>query len=137
MTTASANAHCRFYSGGMATIRIFIESDGKIGINTVNPTEKLEVNGNINITTWNQYKIDGTTIVHSYNNGTNITIDSSKNINLNSPLLGISDIKNTGDTVFTRNNVQIAKIGPNGVETLNNKKFYGDIVERVQIVYSN
>ena len=90
------------------------------------------MDGNINITTGNDYKIGGTAIVHSYNNGNNITIDSNKNINLNSPLLGISDIKNTGDTVFTRNNVQIAKIGPNGVETLNNKKFYGDIVGAIK-----
>ena len=78
MTTASANAHCRFYSGGTFTIRIFIESDGKIGINTVNPTEKLEVNGNINLTSGNDYKINGTAIVHSYNDGTNISIDTNK-----------------------------------------------------------
>ena len=133
MSTQSAtNAHCRFYSGGNATERMFIDATGDIGINTVNPTEKLEVNGNINITTGNEYKINGTAIVHSYNSGTNITIDAStKNINLNSPLLGISDIKNSGDTVFTRNNVQICKVGINGFEMLNSKTFFGDIEGQV------
>ena len=90
------------------------------------------MNGSINITTGNEYKINGTAIVHSYNNGTNITIDTNKNINLNSPLLGISDIKNTGDTVFTRNNVQICKVGVNGFEMLNSKKFFGDIEGNVK-----
>ena len=80
------NAHLRFYSGGAASPRLFIESDGDIGINTVNPTEKLEVNGNINITTGNEYKIDGTAIVHSYIGGSNINIDSNKNINLDSEI---------------------------------------------------
>ena len=80
MTTASklTNAHVRFYSGGTTTIRMFIKSDGKIGINTVTPTEILDVNGFINITTGNDYKINGTAIVHWYNNGTNITIDTNK-----------------------------------------------------------
>ena len=43
----NSNAHLRFYSGGSSTMRMFIEDDGKIGINTVNPTEQLEVNGNV------------------------------------------------------------------------------------------
>ena len=38
--------------------------------------------------------------MHSYNNGTNITIDTNKNINSNSPLVGISGIQNTGDIVL-------------------------------------
>ena len=127
MTTSSANAHCRFYSGGSSTIRMFIEGNGKVGINTVDPTEQLEVNGNINITDGNDYKINGTAIIHSYINGTNITIGSDKSINLNSPLTAISGIQNTGDTVFTRNSVQICKVGVNGFEMLNSKKFIGDI----------
>ena len=105
LTTASTNAHVRFYSGGTTTIRMFIKSDGKIGINTLTPTELLDVNGSMNITTGNDYKINGTAIVHSCNNGTDITIDTNKNINLNSPLVGISGIQNKGDIVFTRNNV--------------------------------
>jgi hypothetical protein len=123
----ASNAHCRFYSGGNTTERMFIEGSGNVGINTVNPTEKLEVNGNINITNGNDYKIDGTAIVHSYIDGTNISIGSNKSINLNSPLTGISGIQNTGDTVFTRNSVQICKVGVNGFEMLNSKKFIGDI----------
>jgi hypothetical protein len=121
------NAHLRFYSGGSSTIRMFIENDGKIGINNVNPTEMLDVDGNINISDTNDYKINGTPIIHSYINGTNITIGSDKSINLNSPLVGISGIQNIGDTVFTRNSVQICKIGVDGVEMLNSKKFIGDI----------
>jgi hypothetical protein len=121
------NAHLRFYSGGSSTIRMFIENDGQIGINTVNPTEKLDVDGNINVTTGNDYKINGTAIVHSYINGTNITIGSDKSINLNSPLVGISAIQNTGDIVFTRDSVQICKVGVDGFEILNSKKFIGDI----------
>ena len=127
MTTSSANAHCRFYSGGSSTIRMFIEGDGKVGVNCVDPTEQFEVNGNINITDGNDYKINGTAIIHSYINGTNITIASDKSINLNSPLTGISGIQNTSDTVFTRNSVQICKVGVNGFEMLNSKKFIGDI----------
>ena len=47
MTTQTAtNAHCRFYSGGNATERMFIEATRDIGMNTVNPTEKWEVNYN-------------------------------------------------------------------------------------------
>ena len=115
MTSGRAtNAHCRFYSGGNTTERMFIESDGNVGINTVSPTEKLDVNGNINITSGNEYKINGTPIVHSYSDGTNISIDSDKNINLNSPLVGISGIQNTGDIVFTRNSVEVCRIQMEG-----------------------
>ena len=60
MTTASTNAHVRFYYGSATTIRMFIKSDGKIGINTLTPTELLDVNGSINITTGNDYNINGT-----------------------------------------------------------------------------
>ena len=59
---------------------MFIESDGKIGINTVNPTEIFDLNGHINITTGNEYKMNGTAIVHSFSDGTNISIDSVRNI---------------------------------------------------------
>ena len=38
MTTASTNAHLRLYSGGSTTARMWIGADGKIGVNTVNPT---------------------------------------------------------------------------------------------------
>ena len=41
----ATNAHCRFYSGGNTTERMWIGADGKIGINTVNPTEIFDVNG--------------------------------------------------------------------------------------------
>ena len=36
----NSNAHLQFYSGGTSTMRMFIENDGKICINTVNPSEK-------------------------------------------------------------------------------------------------
>ena len=55
MTTASTNAHLRLYSGGSATIKTCIESDGKVGIGTINPTEILDVNGSINIVPGNDY----------------------------------------------------------------------------------
>ena len=38
MTTSSTNAHLRLYSGGSTTARMWIGADGKIGVNTVNPT---------------------------------------------------------------------------------------------------
>ena len=36
----NSNDHLQFYSGGTSTMRMFIENDGKICINTVNPSEK-------------------------------------------------------------------------------------------------
>jgi hypothetical protein len=133
MTGGTAtNAHCRFYSGDNTTERMFIQSDGKIGINTDDPTEIFDVNGSVNVSAGSSFKIGGTTIVHTYHNGTNITIDTNKNINLNSPLLGISDIQNTGDIVFTRNSVQICRIQNGGITMVNNKKIYGEVVGDVK-----
>lgn len=101
-------------------------------MNTVSPTEILDDNGSVNISAGNSFKLNGVAITDTtYNTGTNITIDASKNLNLNSPLTGISDIQNTSDIniktttdndiVSTRNTVQIAKICTNGVEMLSSK----------------
>ena len=124
--------HCFLSTRHFLLILIPFEEPPHLTADTIDPTEKLEVNGNINITTGNDYKINGTAIVHSYDNGTNITIDGSKNINLNSPLVGITDIQNTGDIVFTRNGVQICRIQNGGIQMVNNKKFYGEVVGDVK-----
>ena len=42
---------------------LYIENGGNVGINDTNPNEKLDVNGNINVT--GEYKIDDTTIINS------------------------------------------------------------------------
>jgi hypothetical protein len=151
-TNDNQNAHLRFYSGGSSTIRMFIENDGKIGINTVNPTEKLEVNGNINVTTGNTFKINGVAIpTERYTIGDNLSLNTFTlpgTVNLDSELINLNSItgqsgsqvsvissgsiqiKTTAnyDIVFTRNNIQIAKISADGFEMLNSKKFDGDIV---------
>jgi hypothetical protein len=60
---------------------MWIGADGKIGGNTVNPTEIYDVNGSVNVSAGSSFKIGGTAIVHAYHNSTNITIGTNKNLN--------------------------------------------------------
>ena len=54
----------------MNDIRMCIASDGNVGIGTNNPVNKLEVNGNINITAGSKYKINNYNLAFSNIDGT-------------------------------------------------------------------
>ena len=74
--------------GGLLEIMRLDGATANLGIDTSpHATYKLNVSGDINIPSGSNYKIGGTNITDTtYNNGTNITIDGSNNINLNNTI---------------------------------------------------
>ena len=98
--------------GGLSVVEI-MRLDGataNLGIDTSpHATYKLNVSGDINIPSGSNYKIGGTNITDTtYNNGTNITIDGSNNINLNNTI--------TNDITF---NGKIKNLGGCELEVMN------------------
>jgi len=57
LKAVASDGNVRIYAGGSASERMRVASNGGVGINTTNPTEKLEVNGNV--------KVQGDIIVNS------------------------------------------------------------------------
>jgi hypothetical protein len=82
----------------MNDIRMCIASDGNVGIGTNNPVNKLDVNGNINITAGSKYKINNYNLAFSNIDGTLPTAG----IGTSGTLGGV---KVDGSTITINNNI--------------------------------
>ena len=75
---------------------------GNLGIALVpNANDKLDVNGDCNLSLGSNYKINGVNIATpdaAYNNGTNITVDTNNNISLDTDLISVNSISSVNNT---------------------------------------
>ena len=85
---------------------LYTTQDGKVGIGVPSPTLKLDVAGSVNLSTGNDYKINGITVLSSSSLGSGITSSSLTSIGTLSSLSVTGDVNSTSGSY---------KIGGNSV----------------------
>ena len=119
--------------------------NGNLGIGiSPNSSYKLYVNGDVNIPSGSNYKIGGTNITDTtYNNGDNITIDGSNNINLDTTLEDVNSIESETNTDLKLQSTGTGdiklKANPNltGIGKIHLSRIDSDSIRFNTIEYSN
>jgi hypothetical protein len=104
----------RFGAGSSRLTQMILKTDGKIGIGTTTPTVKLDVDGDINISSGSIYRVNGTQITAANILGLQTTLNNkAENIHSHGKVTSDGRITATASTPATDDRLVITRTAVN------------------------
>jgi hypothetical protein len=115
LINSSTTRGISFHTAGSFTPKVYIKSDGNVGIGTTTPTERLEVVGNFKLS-GNLITANGTLTLPTNSSGTLVTTNGTQTITGNTTVSGVATLGGTTAStqlrVDTSGNVGIGTLSP-------------------------